>query len=119
MIPRTIQIKNFLSYGTACPPISFEHHNLICLSGNNGHGKSALLDAITWAIWGCARKIQNSVRADHGLLRLGQTDMMVIFDCTIQNITYRIKREFEMVYGKPKTTLDFGMLNNDNTINSL
>lgn len=119
MIPRTLQIKNFLSYGTHCAPISFDDHQLICLSGNNGHGKSALLDAITWAIWGCARKIQNSPRADQGLLRLGQTDMFVIFDCTIQSVTYRIKREFEIVYGKPKTTLDFGLLNEDNTVNSL
>jgi exonuclease SbcC len=119
MIPRTIQIKNFLSYGTTCPPISFEHHNLICLSGNNGHGKSALLDAMTWALWGCARKIQNSVRADQGLLRLGTTDMMVIFDCIIQNTTYRIKREFEIVYGKPKTTLDFGIISPDGTIQTL
>jgi len=119
MIPRTLQIKNFLSYGTTCPPISFEHHNLICLSGNNGHGKSALLDAMTWALWGCARKIQNSVRADQGLLRLGQTDMMVIFDCIIQGTTYRIKREFEIVYGKPKTTLDFGIIATDGTIHTL
>lgn len=119
MIPRTLEIKNFLSYGTDCPPISFEGYNLICLSGNNGHGKSALLDAITWAIWGCARKIQNSVRADHGLLRLGQDQMMVIFDCIIDNTIYRIKREFELVYGKPKTTLDFGIISPDGTVQAL
>lgn len=119
MIPRTLQIKNFLSYGTDCPPISFENHTLICLSGNNGHGKSALLDAITWAIWGCARKIQNTARADHGLLRLGQSSMMVIFDCTVNNVAYRIKREFELVYGKPKTTLDIGIIDADGAIHSL
>lgn len=119
MIPRTLEIKNFLSYGTDCPPISFERYTLICLSGNNGHGKSALLDAITWAIWGCARKIQNSARADQGLLRLGQDQMMVIFDCSIDNCTYRIKREFELVYGKPKTTLDFGILSDDGSVQAL
>lgn len=119
MIPRTLEIKNFLSYGTDCPPISFEGYSLICLSGNNGHGKSALLDAITWAIWGCARKIQNSARADQGLLRLGQDQMMVIFDCIIDNCTYRIKREFELVYGKPKTTLDFGIVASDGTVQAL
>ena len=99
--------------------ISFENHTLICLSGKNGHGKSALLDAITWAVWGAARKIQNSVRPDHGLVKLGQSSMMVIFDCIINSCAYRIKREFEFVYGKPKTTLDLGIIESDGTIHSL
>ncbi len=56
MIPLKIQIKNFLSYGPETQTIDFQNYNLICLSGKNGHGKSALLDAITWALWGQARK---------------------------------------------------------------
>jgi exonuclease SbcC len=73
MIPRTIELKNFLSYGDQPQIIDFKGYNLICLSGKNGHGKSALLDALTWAIWGQARKTSGIVKADEGLLRLGQT----------------------------------------------
>jgi len=119
MIPRSLQIKNFLSYGTDCPTITFDDHPLICLSGNNGHGKSALLDAMTWAVWGCARKISTSVKADHGLLRLGHTGMRVVFDFTVNNNTYRIKREFEIVYGKPKATLDLGLMLEDGSVSAL
>ena len=80
MIPHTLQIKNFLSYGDELQTIDFSSYQLICLSGKNGHGKSALLDAITWALWGNARKTSGTSKADAGLLRLGQTHMMVIFD---------------------------------------
>ena len=32
----------------------------LCLSGENGHGKSALLDAITWSLWGESRRAKTS-----------------------------------------------------------
>src|SRR5579859_6781015 len=110
MIPLRLQIKNFLSYGAELQTIDFQPYHLICLSGKNGHGKSALLDAITWAIWGRARKIAGAAKADEGLLRLGQTHMMVCLDFMFNNKTYRIRREFTFTYGKPYATLDLGIL---------
>ena len=110
MIPHKLQIKNFLSYGSEIQTISFEQYPLICLSGKNGHGKSALLDAITWAIWGQARKLAGAVKADHGLLRLGQTQMMVSLDFEANGQMYRVRREFAQTYGKPYAALDFGIL---------
>src|SRR5205823_6403870 len=62
MIPLTLQIKNFLSYGPELQTINFGPYPLICLSGKNGHGKSALLDAITWSLWGQARKTLGMVK---------------------------------------------------------
>jgi DNA repair protein SbcC/Rad50 len=109
MIPRTIQIQNFLSYGSPLQIIDFTPHHLICLSGKNGHGKSAILDAITWALWGQARKIANTTRPDQGLLRLGQSKMMVICDFELGNTVYRVKRVFEVVYEKPYLSLEFGI----------
>lgn len=110
MIPLKLQIKNFLSYGAETQTIDFGTYNLICLSGKNGHGKSALLDAITWALWGHARKLAGTAKADQGLLRLGQTQMMVCLDLICNNQHYRIRREFMQTYGKPVTLLDFGLL---------
>ena len=80
MIPRKIELKNFLSYGEEIQSIDFSRHSLICLSGKNGNGKSALLDAMTWALWGQARKISGAMKPDDGLLRLGQTKMFVSFE---------------------------------------
>lgn len=120
MIPIKLQIKNFLSYGNEIQVIDFSSYKLICLSGRNGHGKSALLDAITWAVWGNARKIAGAVKADEGLLRLGQDHMMVIFDFMFDNELYRIRREFSLNYGKHQAVLEFGILNpENNTINAL
>jgi DNA repair protein SbcC/Rad50 len=116
MIPLKLQLKNFLSYGSTVQTIDFAPYHLICLSGKNGHGKSALLDAITWAIWGQARKVSNAPKADAHLLRLGQTQMMVCLDFMCNGQTYRVRREYMQTYGKPITTLDFGILNEQQAI---
>ena len=62
MIPHTLQLKNFLSYGPDMQTIDFRPYQLMYLSGKNGHGKSALLDAMTWAVWGIARKVTTAVQ---------------------------------------------------------
>ncbi len=111
MIPLKIQLKNFISYGADIQTIDFSTYPLICLSGKNGHGKSALLDAITWALWGQARKVTGNSKADQGLLRLGQTQMMVCLDFEFNRQIYRIRREFAVTYGKPYASLDFGTVN--------
>lgn len=113
MIPVRLQLKNFLSYGPTLQTIEFSNYPLICLSGKNGHGKSALLDAITWALWGQARKTSATVKADHGLVHLGQTQMMVIFDFEFNHQMYRVKREYAITYGKPLATLEFGLLDKE------
>jgi exonuclease SbcC len=111
MIPLKIQLKNFISYGADIQTIDFSLYPLICLSGKNGHGKSALLDAITWALWGQARKVSGNAKADQGLLRLGQTQMMVCLDFEFNGQIYRVRREFAVTYGKPYAALDFGIVN--------
>ncbi|MGB8468201.1 MAG: SMC family ATPase [Candidatus Babeliales bacterium] len=111
MIPLKLHIKNFLSYGPQLQTIDFGSHQLICLSGKNGHGKSALLDAITWALWGQARKITGSSKPDAQLVHLGQTHMVVILDFMFNNNRYRIKREFGTphVNNNPISQLEFGV----------
>jgi DNA repair protein SbcC/Rad50 len=113
MIPLKLELKNFLSYGDTLQTIDFSNHTLICLSGKNGNGKSALLDAITWAVWGQARKIGGTSKADEGLLRLGQTRMMVVLTFMLNNKTYRVRREFAKTHGKPFAALDFEVLDEE------
>jgi exonuclease SbcC len=115
MIPLSLELKNFLSYGEQTQRIEFKDYSLICLSGKNGHGKSALLDALTWALWGQARKTTGTTKADEGLLRLGQTRMLVSLEFLFSDHTYRVRREFAKTYGKPYSALDFEMF--DSTTN--
>lgn len=110
MIPYKITLQNFLSYGSTPQTISFKDYHLICLSGKNGHGKSALLDAITWVLWGQARKTTGTGKPDEGLLRLGARDMKVIFEFYAGGKRYRVRREFGLRMGnKHHTTVDIGV----------
>lgn len=54
MIPLRLRIAGFLSYHDPVE-LDFEAVNLACISGNNGAGKSSLLDAFTWSLFGEAR----------------------------------------------------------------
>jgi DNA repair protein SbcC/Rad50 len=60
MIPLHIKITGFLSYRDTVEA-DFRTVSLACISGANGAGKSSLLDAITWALFGQARKRDDSL----------------------------------------------------------
>lgn len=110
MIPLKLQLKNFLSYGQAVQTINFEPYQLICLSGKNGHGKSALLDALSWLVWGQARKVGGAARADETLIRLGQSHMFVLGEFLSNGIVYKIRREITLQNSKTVTVLDFAVV---------
>ncbi|MDO8689011.1 MAG: SMC family ATPase [Dehalococcoidia bacterium] len=88
MVPISLRLRNFLSYRDNVPPLSFEGMHLACLSGDNGHGKSALLDAITWALWGEAR-----AKSNDDLVYAGATDMEVEFEFWLEGSRYRVLRK--------------------------
>ncbi len=86
MIPIRLEIKNFLPYRSP-DPIIFDGIHLACLTGTNGAGKSSILDAITWALWGRAR-----AKRDEDLVHLGQNDMQVQLDFYQEGTVYRVLR---------------------------
>jgi len=60
VIPISLRISGFLSYYQPVE-INFEAFDLACITGSNGAGKSSLLDALTWAIFGEARRRDDSI----------------------------------------------------------
>jgi DNA repair protein SbcC/Rad50 len=60
MIPLQLSISGFLSYRQPVE-LDFTSFDLACIAGANGAGKSSLLDAITWALFGQARKRDDSL----------------------------------------------------------
>jgi exonuclease SbcC len=78
-----------------------------CLAGENGAGKSALLDAITWALWGRSR-----AKRDDELIRgtppypPGQDEMVVEFAFDLGEQTYRVLRQ-RKAGKRGSTLLDF------------
>ena len=94
MVPLSLSLRNFLSYGERPTVLDFSQFGVACLSGENGHGKSALLDAITFALWGEARKGRSERKPDEGLLRAGATEMRVEFCFDLDGDRYRIIRSY-------------------------
>jgi DNA repair protein SbcC/Rad50 len=108
MIPVLLHLKNFLSYGDDVPPLDFTEFDVACLSGANGHGKSAILDAMTWALWGEARKAIGEKSPADGLLRIGATEMRVEFVFDLEADRYRVIRKYQRKKGKRGTpSLEF------------
>jgi exonuclease SbcC len=89
MVPVRLQLRNFLSYGDNPPQeIDLQGVHMAALVGNNGAGKSALLDAITWALFGKARS------GNDQLLRQGANEMSVTFEFEVEGQLYRVRRRF-------------------------
>lgn len=107
MIPVKLSLKNFLSYGEDVPPLDFTQFHVACLSGNNGQGKSSLLDALTWSVWGEGRKGSQEKKADNSLLRMGQKDMQVEFIFDLESDRYRIIRSFSLAGKSSRANLEF------------
>ena len=86
MIPLRLDLTNFLCYRHCT--LDFEGIHLACLVGDNGAGKSSLLDAMTWALWGRAR-----ARRDDELIHLGQEQTEVELHFQLGPNRYRVIRQ--------------------------
>lgn len=95
MIPVLLKLANFTSYGENTPELDFTKFHMAAISGQNGAGKSSLLDAITWALWGTSRAGDSSDQ----LVRLGETDMQVEFSFELDNHIYTVKRRRILKHG--------------------
>jgi len=97
MIPLHLKLSGFLSYHEPVE-VDFSRFDLACISGSNGAGKSSLLDAITWALFGQARK------RDEALINLQSKVAEVAFTFAYENSIYRVLRSLPRGKG---TTLEF------------
>ena len=101
MVPLRLTLRNFICYGEDVPILDLEPVHVACLSGQNGHGKSALLDAITWAVWGRAR-----ARTHDELIHQGKSSMSVELELSARGQRYRILRRYSRPSpGRQGTTL--------------
>ncbi|MEZ4517023.1 MAG: SMC family ATPase [Chloroflexota bacterium] len=89
MIPLEIRLTNFLSYREQAV-VDLRAVHLACISGANGAGKSSLLDAMTWALFGKSR-----VRSDDDLVHTAANsdegaEVEFLFD--MEGAPYRVWR---------------------------
>jgi exonuclease SbcC len=85
MIPVRLTLKNFLSYREAT--LDFNGLHVACICGANGAGKSSLLEAIAWSLWGQSRAV-----TEDDVIHLNEMEVRVdfVFRCHEQN--YRVIR---------------------------
>ena len=103
MNPYRLRLSGFLSYNEPVE-LDFSLFELACISGQNGAGKSSLLDAMTWALFGQAR------RRDDALINTHASAAEVVFDFFYEGSLYRIQRS------KPRdktSILEFFVRDND------
>ena len=86
VVPIKLALRNFMAYREAS--VDFQGIHLAVLTGENGAGKSSLLDAITWVLWGKAR-----AKRDDELIHLGQTEMEVEYTFSLGQDVYRVIRK--------------------------
>lgn len=92
MIPSKLRLSGFLSYQQFVE-VDFGSFDLACISGSNGAGKSSLLDAVTWVIFGQAR------RTDEAVINNQCDQAEVGLDFFYEGELYRVQRS--KVRGKP------------------
>ena len=105
MIPLHLRISGFLSYHDSVE-LDFTSFELACISGHNGAGKSSLLDAITWSLFGEARGKSSDV------INLRQDVKAAEVALTFQHEenTYRVQRTLPR---NKNTMLEFQVRNHD------
>ncbi len=105
MIPTRLVLRRFLCYREPVE-VDFTGLYLACLSGENGAGKSALLDAITWALWEKARA------ENQHLVSLGESDTRVEFSFLLDGREYRVIRGYTSS-GRSRSLLELHLRDGD------
>jgi len=115
MIPLLLTVKNFMCYGEDVPSLNLEPVHIACISGDNGYGKTALLDAITWSIWGKSR-----ARTQDELVNIARNSMFVELDFFAGDNRYRVTRTYAKSKGASsgKSELNLSIIVGD-TVTSL
>ena len=114
MIPLRLDLNNFLCYREGVPTLDFTGIHLACLCGPNGHGKSALLDAITWCLWGKARG-----KSQDELISYGADECRVQLDFSSRDENYRVIRSHSRGGGRRRqgtTDLQLQLLSGEEAV---
>ena len=89
IIFETIKYKNFLSTGDTFTEIDLNKSASTLIVGQNGSGKSTILDALSFALFGKAHRNINKPQLVNSI---NQKSMLVSVDFAIGNTKYKINR---------------------------
>src|SRR5438034_7522239 len=96
MVPERLELEGFLTYQDRTV-FDFSSDSLWAIDGENGAGKSALGDAITYVLYGVHR---GGSERDERLLNKRSQDMQVVFDFWQDGRLYRVRRSLHKRVGR-------------------
>ncbi|HAN45069.1 MAG TPA: chromosome segregation protein SMC, partial [Cyanobacteria bacterium UBA8156] len=85
MIPQRLVLRDFLSYQTL--DLDLAGIRAACIWGANGAGKSSLLEAMIWSLWGKSRAV-----SEEDLIRTGALEAQVRFRFAVGEVSYQVCR---------------------------
>lgn len=107
MIPVKLYIENFLSHDES--EVDFEAFNVALILGaynndtdqSNGAGKSAVFEAIAWALFGRSRH-----KKKDGVVKRDKRACKIVFDFKVDDQLYRITRKRDKILGESDVTFE-------------
>lgn len=93
MTPVKLRLTNFISHSDT--EIDFTDISALCLYGDNGAGKTSIIDGILYALYS-----RTSRGKDESLIRSGERKLQVELSFEVEGRKYLVKKEKE--FGKPK-----------------
>ncbi len=103
MRPLRLRIENFTCFREPVE-LNFEGLNLFAITGPTGAGKSSLLDAMIFALYGRVPRIGGKGLSE--LIALGRDRMGVVFDFALGNRHFRLARAIRRKTGAAQVQLD-------------
>lgn len=86
---KKVTCKNFLSYGNVPTEFVLDQHLATLIRGKNGHGKSALMDLILYALYG---KPYRNISKPQLINSINRSGMLVTVDFEVGGIPYQVVR---------------------------
>ncbi|MDQ1518993.1 MAG: repair protein SbcC/Rad50, partial [Actinomycetota bacterium] len=100
MRPRKLSLSGFGSFRDRTD-IDFDGIDYFALVGPTGHGKSTIIDAIGFALYGRVPRYDDA-RVVNQVVSLGAQETRVELEFSVGDATYRVTRVVKLRNGKPK-----------------